>query len=613
MVKVISGSCSCSICSRRGLEDLTAPLPTSTSQGSTSKQTSTRDLSPKRAGPIASNSSIPYSTPLALALPNEILLEIFRSARPESTSRVRDWYARLALVHSRWSEAAQDCLARVVVIRRADQLEKLEKAIRNGRIGARVEEIVLDLRDASSGKSTLEEEEDKDPIDSALLKLFEVTQGKLLKLRLQGFGIKTISSIPKALASSFATLTTFEFSPLDAAHPLTSTSLFNLLYRGAASLKTLSIHPRSYNIVSLGELSEESMNLLVDRIIELDRIRVANGQDFESSEELHRFVEIVTTTARSGTGAARLEHLSFSCVSFSPNLFLGLTLNSFDTITSLNFTSVIITGNGLSNYQDFFSVLSLLVSEHLLEFKWEDPLFSLGGEYHTFLPEEPFWNFLRRCKKLRKLTIFSSLVFKPPASSAPSPLQSPPLGTATSTPPAGPSKPSRDRFSLPPELEELNIGSARSDIKSKRIVWWMKRVVHLLQGKQIEPEEEEEEFETFLDYHDAINSLFDPSYISPPVKPPRYPPTSFKEFAISLPASCRPHLRSSSVKEQLSQINTTFKATGKKRKPELEGEGDVDGEGREEEKAEQISIRIGYIELVTLDQLELTREMRMTM
>jgi hypothetical protein len=313
----------------------------------------------------------------------------------------------LSLVHSRWKEAAQDCLARVVVIRQEKQLIQVEEAIRTGKIGARVEEIVFDLRKTSSGKINREADGEAS-VESALLRLLEVTKTSLTKLRLEGFTNKLLSSIPKELASTLMTLKTFEFCPFDAAYPLTSTGLLRLLDY-AKSLKELAVRPRSQSILSLEELPESEVNPLVPALVGLSWLLASSGswstnEDRTSNVLNDLLVQLLAARSQKLEGsstASRLSHVSFSSLIFSPTLFFSFTFSSLDTITSLTFKSVLISGGGPSNYSDFFSLLALLLSKQLRDFRWDDPVFVVDGANRTLVAEEPFWEFLCSCTKVK--------------------------------------------------------------------------------------------------------------------------------------------------------------------------------------------------------------------
>ncbi|GAA5904566.1 uncharacterized protein JCM6883_003829 [Sporobolomyces salmoneus] len=351
-----------------------------------------------------------------------------------------------------------------------------------GQTGARVEEIVLNIRKPSSGKEVKKE----DSVDLALERLFKATQETLTTIRFQGFGINLLSSIPQSLVESLTSHTTFEISPVDAAYGPKSAGLLTVLHY-STSLKNLIVQPRSRKNISLEELPFSDLNFRLALyiasfpLLELVRssIEISNTIS-EGLKELLGLIEKLRSTSETPPQAAHLESLSFPYLSFSPNIFLELINNSLTSLTSLNFTSIIVSGETRTNHRDFFTVLSLLLAPQPLEFTWEAGLIDAEDIDFTLVPEEPFWEFLGRCTKLRKLSLLTSLVFPQTPLSTSSEPSSLPVGATSSSPRLSPS--ARSKFHLPRDLEELHIGSASIESNFKRFGWWVRRIEHLVSG-----------------------------------------------------------------------------------------------------------------------------------
>lgn len=376
--------CTCTICTRTPRSD-TGPSPPI--------QDDTFD-NRKHRQPTASTSHAPYSTPLAITLPNEILLRIFhlaRSSAPENGA----WYAELSLVHSRWREAAQDCLARIVTIRHVAQLSMLERAVDARSIGARVEQLVVDISAVHGDEA----------IEQALPKLITAFQGTLEAIRVQGFGVELDTLIPPSLAASLSSLATIELSPIDQASLATSASVFDVLDR-TKSLKNVFIHPKVQRIVHLDDVTRHDADVsffisTLPVLVSIRHILETGGDRSDKLKDLFEFFDSLLDFV--DPNAARLELLSLSCLSFSTKLFFSLVQNSVKTLTRLHFSSVVITDGGGGSRAELFSLLSLVLSGQLIDFKWEDPLFWIDGTLQSHLPKDAFWEFLSRCKKVSRV------------------------------------------------------------------------------------------------------------------------------------------------------------------------------------------------------------------
>ncbi|GAA6019959.1 hypothetical protein JCM11491_006721 [Sporobolomyces phaffii] len=639
-MKVIS-TCKCRVCCR-SFRSLNRGIP------SNSLATDTYRAAPApstqrvpRSPPAASTSKIPYSTSLALALPNELLLDIFRLARPSNVQQYRGWYAGLASVHSRWKEAAEDCLARIAVIRHEDQLAQLDEAIRDGTIGGPVEELVLDIRTTEGGKTTTGRS-----LDSSLTKLLDSTKRTLKVIRLHGFGINLLSTMPIPLARSLSSVETLEHSPVDSAFALDSLSLYNILHE-MRSLRTVAIQPRSQSIGSLEDVPSALVNPLLPRIIDALPVIAALERlvkhDHKYAKDLSDLLSILSNLRMIvDSRAAHVKSLSLSTLSFSPLFFLTLTINSLETLTSLSLTSILIVGDGVAGYPEFFSLLSLLFAKQLEEFTWKDPVLNVIGIDTSLVPAEAFWDFLGRCVKLRTLSLLSPLVFAtvPRANSA-TPVPSPPLGTTTTPLPTLPrsTKPARSRFALPPNLRELSVGSIGKEVKEVELNFWLDRVENLVKGSAPDPNATEtadvdgtgvtsnaeaDGDDADDDFYTSLHSLFSVTAArevpTTSTMPPRSAgPSAFESLSISLPASSRTLLSSRTVRHRLSELRcaNTADGDGESRDSDSTAQGNMGARRKKGKKKSgqavegTIAIQFTFTCLITMDELELTRDMRM--
>ena len=405
--------CECRMCHRSTCFPLsTSPCPSTPPDSlpipSVQEQATPASVTPylpsNQGSRIASTSRIPYQTPLAISLPVEVLLEIFHLARPPIIRRKRGWYARLCLVHSRWKEAAQECLIRLAVLTKSVQIEKLKESIKKGWSGGKVEEIVLDLREMSSGKS--------DPKVVSALSLSPTTlfasissintahSSTLKVLRLVGFGNELLQKLPTTLFPSLDNLTTFEYSPIDSSYPPSSEGLLRLLLH-APRLETLILEPSNHSISFIAD--PERANPVVTQTTALLNLVAALDGILSTTPALARDNDVLqkalSTLRESGSPReARLKTLSLSALCFSSSFFLELVVNSFKSITSLSFKSIIIVGGG-NDSVEFFTALTYLI-DGLREFTWEDAIVSVAGLDHSLLPVEKFWKFLTSAKKV---------------------------------------------------------------------------------------------------------------------------------------------------------------------------------------------------------------------
>jgi len=301
-------------------------------------------------------------------------------------------------------------LVKVAILTKAAQISKLETSVKNGWVGGKIEEIVLDLREMSSGKINSKV---VSALSRSLTALFlaassyDTSQSSSLKvLRLVGFGIDLLQKLPITLFPSLDNLTTFEYSPIDSSYPPTSEGLLRLLSH-TPRLETFILQPSNHAIIHIED--PETPNPVVTQIASALPLMAALDTLFsnrpalaEEAAALRRLLSVLRDTP--SFGSAQLKTLSLSSLCFSTSLFLELVVHSFKTITSLSFRSIIITG-GPNDSIELFTALAYLV-DGLLEFTWEDAIISVIGLDHSLLPVEKFWNFLSSCKKV-SLALFT--------------------------------------------------------------------------------------------------------------------------------------------------------------------------------------------------------------
>ncbi|GAA5885828.1 hypothetical protein JCM6882_007576 [Rhodosporidiobolus microsporus] len=505
MVKVGSASvCPCGICVRSrtssapisALSPSTQPTGDAETVGAESKRAVERvDDAASRSGakslatpraaaePIASTSQKPYLPPASVRLPDELLEIIFSLARPPLPAQAtqRDplplsWrtFARLALVHSRWHNVARQELARVVILRTPRQLKALTAALKAGHVSGKVEEILLEFKETESGRGgDAPPETDAAPgsivlagvsgdaiptTEQDLVDLLEICGDKLKNLRLRGFGEPALVDLSPSIRQYLRNLEVFEYSPIDGAHAPSTAGLIVGL-GSLPNLKKLILHPSNRYLTPLRELPDSivpGMTRLLDDLPAL------------LSDPTLR---TLYNSAFSDVGLHHLTSLSLHSLALTPLTLLGLLFPSLTTLTSLTLSSTFFVGPASS----LFNLLALLAPQ-LEEFVWEDklinpipaaaPLF-LRHLGQSSLPAEAYWDLLKQLKKVKKLRLFSPHAFE--------------------------SSPSRAGFVLPPDLEELSIGS-RSEVESEDLEFWLERIEALLDSKEpaVEVTEEEE-------------------------------------------------------------------------------------------------------------------------
>ncbi|GAA5968856.1 hypothetical protein JCM11641_000758 [Rhodosporidiobolus odoratus] len=504
MVKLISNPiCSCSCCLRARLvppPPLTGSLHSTIAEpdrsqgqslernrqgvqggGTFSEENDVRPDPSFALSPVASTSKSPYIPPAATRLPNELLELILCHARPPlpATSTNRDplslaWTAflRLSLVHSRWFATARQELARVVIIRTRRQMRALTDAFRDGYVGGKVEEILLEMKETSSGAERDKEASIVDDLSALvlalgmdavpeskrdLLDLLGECGNQLKALRLRGFGDATLVSLSPELRALLPSLELFEYSPVDGVHSPSTESLFSL--HTLPKLRHLILAPSSRYLTPLREPSETVIPGVTRLLDELPSL-LAEPK-----------MRDVFAEAFAECGMHYLESLSLHSLALTPLTLLSLLFPSLTSLTSLTLSSTFFIGASST----LFNLLSV-VAPQLETFRWEDRLINpvpatappmlrrLGS---SSLPAEPYWGLLRQLKKVKILKLFSPHIFE--------------------------SSPSRAGFVLPPDLEELSIGS-RGEIEHAELKWWIDRVEEALDEKE-SIEEDEYEYE----------------------------------------------------------------------------------------------------------------------
>ncbi|GAA6001073.1 uncharacterized protein JCM10292_006361 [Rhodotorula paludigena] len=401
--------------------------------------------------PVASTSKVPYTPPAAVRLPNELLEPIFAFARPSlpavstrSTSTPSNWRAwtRLPLVHSRWHPVAPQALAKVVVVRSRAQLAKLARALREGHIDGKVEEILLELKEPASGTAS----DSSASCERELLDVLELCGRHVKVLRSRGFGDPILACSSRALRAALPSLETFEYSPADGAHPLTGDTLLSGL-PSLSTLRHLVLQPSSRSLMPLVHPPDALLTAMLPLLARLpDTIRSASAYTRES------YRAVLTDVGMHN----RLESLELHSLLVSPLSLLALLLPTISTLTSLKLVSIVV-----FSLTDTLTAVLSIVLPGLEEFEWsEAPSIGGRGAIGLSLSDAQYWTLLSRLVEVHRLKLFSSHVFT--------------------------SSPHRTGFSLPPHLEHLTLGGYDDSIEDEDVLWWIERVDELCEAKDKE-------------------------------------------------------------------------------------------------------------------------------
>lgn len=342
--------------------------------------------------PVASTSKVPYTPPAAVRLPNELLEPIFALARPSlpavstrSTSTPSDWRAwtRLPLIHSRWHPVARQALAKVVVVRSKAQLAKLARALREGHIDGKVEEILLELKEPASGTAS----DSSASCERELLDVLELCGRHVKILRSRGFGDPILACSSRALRAALPSLETFEYSPADGAHPLTGDTLLSGL-PSLSTLRHLVLQPSSRSLMPLVHPPDALLTAMLPLLARLpDTIRFASAHTRES------YRAVLTDVGLHN----RLESLELHSLLVSPLSLLALLLPTISTLTSLKLVSIVVFG-----LADTFAAVLSIVLPGLEEFEWsEAPSIGGRGAIGMSLSDAQYWTLLSRLVEVR--------------------------------------------------------------------------------------------------------------------------------------------------------------------------------------------------------------------
>ncbi|BGP15737.1 hypothetical protein JCM10213_007968 [Rhodosporidiobolus nylandii] len=491
MVKLITNRvCCCAVCRRAQSAPTSFPrAPLSNSVGEAVEAQarsfevyeglqSKPELDATDVRAVASSSSRPYLPPPSIRLPDELLEIILRLARPPlppaTTDRVPlplPWraFAQLSLVHSRWHDVARQELARVVILRSDQQVKALTKALKEGWVQGRVEEILLEMKETASGSEDAAEKQSKTdagaPLlaeqadEDVLLDLLRECGADLKALRLRGFGDPALVHFSPATRQHLSRLETFEYSPIDSAQP-PSTAALILGLSSLPSLKHLVLAPSSRYLTPLHNPPDEVLEALTGLLENLPALL-----NDASLRGLYKDTFV-------SCGTHHLTSLSLHSLALTPLTLFGLLFPSLVTLTHLSLSSTFFVGSAAT----LFDLLSS-VAPQLEVFEWEDrlinpvpaaapPLLRQLGQ--SSLSADAYWQLLKQLAKVKKLKLFSPRVFE--------------------------SCPARAGFVLPPNLEELSIGS-RAEVEEDEVTWWLERIEALLDSKEPVVEEAEEEEE----------------------------------------------------------------------------------------------------------------------
>ncbi|GAA5920886.1 hypothetical protein JCM1841_002370 [Sporobolomyces salmonicolor] len=488
MVKVIATppACCCSICSRAKLAPL---LPVTASLVYPARPSSTLREGPgacsTQASTVASTSSEPYQVPAACRLPDELLLAIFDLARPPlppvATRRhplPPAWrsYLQLCLVHRTWVHSARDSVAKCVIVRTRRQMRALSNALEHGAVGGKVEELLLELKETESGAEegaagatcdavarTSKVDADQGEADLEVLRLLRACGPDLKALRLRGFGDPTLVTLPSSIKPFLSSLELIEYSPVDYAYPPSTVGLMCGL-SGLPKLKHLILDPSTRYLTPLRDLPEMFMGPLT---------RLVEALPAVLADDSHR--TLYADAFNDETHMQHLSSLTLHSLALTPLTLLGLVFSSFGTLTSLSLSSTFFSGPAST----LFNLLSLLAPQ-LESLEWEDKLINPVATLATpvlrrlgqsTLPADEYWSLLSKCKKLKKLKLFSEHVF---------------------------SSFHRSTFDLPPDLEDLSVGR-RGSLEGADVEWWIERIEDLLDSKVTHYEMESADDSTEMD------------------------------------------------------------------------------------------------------------------
>ncbi|GAA5882691.1 hypothetical protein JCM16303_006547 [Sporobolomyces ruberrimus] len=361
------------------------------------------NMSPGDTVDLAPASVASDSPSLATLLPNELLLAIFEFARPPSASAGRGWYARLAMVHSSWRDAAQECLAKVVVIKREDQIKLLDEAIRTAGIGGKVKKIViqpLDTNDRERGPGARKCMSLS--FGRKIADFLESNGGNVNTVRIRCFGSEPLSGFGDCFLPRLPALAAFEYSSDYSTNRLESNGIFTAINRNP-SLKSFALgyRPRHGPLQPFYTIWSRQIEPEVAQMVDW----FLNDSDYSISPAatLTAITKLEDVYRASYPNAARLEQAKFSASTFSLTLFVVLTATSFRTITTLAFRRVWINAEDPElKHRELFVLLRRVFARQLEEFQWEDPLTELveGRTNPSLVPEDALWTFLGQCTKV---------------------------------------------------------------------------------------------------------------------------------------------------------------------------------------------------------------------
>ncbi|KPV75169.1 uncharacterized protein RHOBADRAFT_43656 [Rhodotorula graminis WP1] len=486
-MKILAPRCGCTICSRSSSSSDSPHLvvyPPSTAPIKHAKPTTHQQehSRPPQAHlqPVPSTSALPFTPPTSVRLPNELIRRILVLARPPTTAKPAVWNAwtRIPLVHSRWQPVAREANAEVVVVRSTRQLVRLIRALDNAWLGGNVVELVFDIKetrsgaapaplapddDASSTSAVLATGEGAPPTSiivssttcSLLVDLFKRCGATVTTVRWRGFGDPDVARLSPVFRNHLANLAVFEYSPCDSSHPPTAD---NVLGRRLASLKELVLRPSARVFAPLVYTPSVFLNTLlvlaqglVD-LLKVDDTSVRAGATLES----------VARAADTGVTEG-LATLTVHSLLVQPRALFGLVVPSFLTLRHLALSSIVIDGSP----RTFIAAL-IIVAGTLESFEWTDaPIIGRAGGLEPSLSHEEYWDIIGRLKNVRQLSLSGTQVFA--------------------------SSPHKARFTLPPKLEQLTIGSCDDEVDVAGIEWWLERVDELCTVRD-PPQEDAEEY-----------------------------------------------------------------------------------------------------------------------
>ncbi|GAA6024246.1 hypothetical protein JCM10207_006971 [Rhodosporidiobolus poonsookiae] len=322
----------------------------------------------------ASTSTIPWTPPASVRLPNELLEFIFQLARPplppatttpEPLSLQHRTFAQLSLVHSNWLVVARQELARVVILRTRKQLRALTHALKNGWVGGKVEEILLEMKETASGKEDGSAQNDQAPdspdaaaqSEQELIELLTECGPELKALRLRGFGDPALVHLDASIRDHLPNLQVFEYSPVDSAHPPSTANLVGSL-SSLPNLKELVLAPSSRYLTPLREIPDSLVPSLTRLLDDLPALLLASPEHHAAYRD-----------AFAGVGMHSITSLSLHSLALTPLTFLGLLFPSLVTLTTLSLSSTFFVGPSST----LFNLLAI-VAPQLVHFTFEDKL-----------------------------------------------------------------------------------------------------------------------------------------------------------------------------------------------------------------------------------------------